>query len=202
MTPMIRVLLVDDDEVTLAAHQRLLAAFSEVHVASSGEAALQILGERGPFGVAVVDIGVADMPGTGLLEELRNRSPETVRVVVTVIDDLPSAIEVFNTCGVFRYLTKPCKPVALTTAVREAVGCFQRAAAERADLHQVFDGIVQLLTGEITSVAGHTQAQGTGPATGAGPAVADDLRPRNGGRVDATGNRRHSAARAGEDPGA
>ena len=128
-----RVLLVDDEIRVVEALQRSLhnAPF-EVAVATSGEEALRAL-EHGPIDVIVSDEQMPDLLGTELLAAVRERSPRTMRVMLTGDPRLESAVRAINVAGVFRYLQKPCHADELRRCIDEAL-CAAPGAAARQSL--------------------------------------------------------------------
>jgi DNA-binding NtrC family response regulator len=60
------------------------------------------------------------MDGIELLSRVAERSPDTVRVLLTGHADLKAAIDAVNHGDVYRFLTKPCPPEALRQAVDDA----------------------------------------------------------------------------------
>ncbi|GAG23040.1 unnamed protein product, partial [marine sediment metagenome] len=54
----------------------------EVHTASGGPDALEMLGRDGPFDVAVMDLALPDSDGISMIGRLRERC-ETLRVIIT-----------------------------------------------------------------------------------------------------------------------
>jgi DNA-binding NtrC family response regulator len=72
-----------------------------------------------------IDLIISDnlMPGTrgvDLLIEVRQRYPNTVRVMLTGHSDLEDAKAAINEGEVYRFLTKPCAPEELKAVVRHA----------------------------------------------------------------------------------
>jgi response regulator RpfG family c-di-GMP phosphodiesterase len=146
-----RVLLVDDDVVVLATHQRILRGAFEVDTASDGLAALNELDTHGSYAVVVVDMNMPRMSGLELLVEMQKRSPHTVRIMLTSMSDQETAANAVNSGHVFRFLKKPCRPDLFIGAVRDAVAQHTLMTHERALLEQTFSGIVQLLTGVLAT---------------------------------------------------
>lgn len=78
-----RVLLVDDNVDAAEMLGELLGLLGhEVTIAHDGQAALE-LGERGPFDIALVDLGLPDMSGHELGARLKAMAPETSVVIVS-----------------------------------------------------------------------------------------------------------------------
>jgi response regulator RpfG family c-di-GMP phosphodiesterase len=73
-----------------------------------------------------------------------------VRVILTGNADVSTAIEAVNCGAVFRFLTKPCPPKALTSAIAASLRQHQLIHAERRVLEQTVGAIVQVLTEILT----------------------------------------------------
>jgi EAL domain-containing protein (putative c-di-GMP-specific phosphodiesterase class I)/CheY-like chemotaxis protein len=114
-----------DDEPHVTANFRIMfrkAAF-KVLVANSGAQALELLASTS-VDIIVSDEQMPDMPGSALLAEVRQRYPETVRIILTGEASLDAAIAAINYGGIFRFLRKPC-------AAEELVACLKEAAHAR-----------------------------------------------------------------------
>lgn len=86
-----RVLVVEDEATIRDVVNRVLGLKHEVEVAADGTSALRIL-EDHTFDVALIDLGMPDLPGDKVAEALRERHPETATVLMTgwrLADDDP-----------------------------------------------------------------------------------------------------------------
>lgn len=140
-----KVLFVDDDPNLLASCERSFRRRFPVETAGGGEAALQILAERGPFAVVVSDRQMPGMDGIQLLSLVRQRAPDTVRIMLTGNVDLEGAIKVVNEGNIFRFLTKPCPSEILGKAVEDALAQYRLVIAEKELLNKTLSGSVKLL---------------------------------------------------------
>lgn len=78
-----KILIVDDEEIVLRAHQEELACVGyEVKIASTGKEAIILAGKE-MFDIAYVDLIMPDMDGVKLCKELKKISPKTEVVLVT-----------------------------------------------------------------------------------------------------------------------
>ncbi len=148
-----RVLLVDDDPNVLSGFQRQLRKRFRIKTALGGEQALELLERSGPFAVIVSDQRMPEMDGVTLLEEVRRRSPETVRLMLTGNADQETAQEAVNRGQVFRFLTKPCPPETLVAALEEALELHRSRAAERRVLEETLTGAIRLVTDVLSMAA-------------------------------------------------
>ena len=98
-----KVLFVDDDPTVLATYQRLLRRQFTVDTALGGLGALDAVQRRGPYAVVVADMEMPGMNGIGLLVQVQDRFPDTVRVMLTGRASLETAVEAVNEGNVFRF---------------------------------------------------------------------------------------------------
>lgn len=116
-----RILLVDDEpRVTDALRRALRLEEYEVSVCNSAKGALAMM-ETETFDVIVSDEQMPGMTGTALLAIVRDRWPDTVRIVLTGQANLEAALRAINEGSVFRFLTKPCRGGDLAGTVRQAL---------------------------------------------------------------------------------
>jgi PAS domain S-box-containing protein len=107
------VLVVDDDEARAASLVRLLAE-SDVHAsfAKSGLHALQLL-QLEPVDVVVADQFMPGMDGVKLLELVRQRFPDTARILFTAHASPDIVLAAVNRARVSKVLLKNMHPVAI-----------------------------------------------------------------------------------------
>jgi len=119
------ILFVDDEPRILQAFERQLRKRFSISTAESAEEALKILRDDGPCAVIVSDMWMPGMDGITLLTRVKNLYPDTVRIMLTAHTDQKAAIEAVN-CGlIFRFLTKPIRPEALTSLLDLAIGQYR-----------------------------------------------------------------------------
>jgi response regulator RpfG family c-di-GMP phosphodiesterase len=149
-----RILCVDDDPNLLQGLVRILRARYEVETAPGGAAALEILENRGStsFAVVVADQRMPGMDGVTLLANVSVIAPNTIRVLLTGQVDIDSAIAAVNQGHIFRFLTKPCAPAELLTALAACVEQYRLVHAEKVLLEQTLRGSIKALI-DILSLA-------------------------------------------------
>lgn len=141
-----KILFVDDDPNVLAATERSFRRRFTVETAAGGEQGLEKIVQQGPFDVVVSDRQMPKMDGIQFLRLVRERAPETVRIMLTGNADLEVAIQVVNEGNIFRFLTKPCALETLTKALEDAVAQYRLVMAEKELLTKTLNGAIKLLT--------------------------------------------------------
>ncbi len=116
-----KILLVDDEPHVLFALVRSLGRRFTLQCAGSGAEALALIKQDGPFAVIVSDMRMPGMHGLDLLRQVRGRSPETVRLVLSGAGDFGMVVSAINDGAVFRFLTKPVTTDALRDALESAL---------------------------------------------------------------------------------
>ncbi|MEZ4446163.1 MAG: hybrid sensor histidine kinase/response regulator [Polyangiaceae bacterium] len=107
------VLYVDDDHSNRVVFEHSFRGQFSLITAPSAEEALALLEER-DVGVLVTDQRMPGMSGNELLEEVKQRWPEIVRVVITAYSDLDAILKAINDGLVARYVVKPWDREELT----------------------------------------------------------------------------------------
>ncbi|MGD9917512.1 MAG: sigma-54-dependent transcriptional regulator [Paenirhodobacter sp.] len=117
------ILLVDDEPHSLVAMRLALEDEFEVLEASTVDAAIAFLEEEW-VQVVISDQRMPGRSGVEFLTEVRERWPETVRIVITGYSDNAAMIAAINEAGVHQFLTKPWHPEQLLAAARNAAQMF------------------------------------------------------------------------------
>ena len=159
-----RILVVDDDRRLREALVRELGRRFALDTAASAEEALDKLSRRGPYAVILADLHMPGTDGITLLEEVRRRWPDTVRMMFTGRADRTQVVEALNTGYLFRFLDKPCPSQTLARALREALDQHRRILAARElaavkkqkeALEKVVVGFTRLVEARDPYTAGH-----------------------------------------------
>lgn len=142
------VLFVDDDERVLNSWRR---HFSDerytIVMAKSGDDARRIMAGI-KVAVVVTDYSMPRGDGLELLRYVSTEFPDTARILVSGQATLKIASEALNACGVFRIFEKPCSPIDLAIAIREALSLSgEQRPLEEASLEREFPGITRLKRG-------------------------------------------------------
>ena len=119
------ILIVDDEENVLAALRRLFRSEGyKIMTATSPMAALQMM-ETEPADLVISDNSMQQMSGIELLREIRERWPDTIRIMLTGYADLDAAMGAINGGEVYRFATKPWNAAGLKSMVRDGLNHFR-----------------------------------------------------------------------------
>lgn len=137
------VLFVDDEASVREAVRHLLIeeADIELHLADGGAKALELLAEH-EFDVLVSDQQMPGMKGLELMQEVRLRAPDTVRILLSGQVDLSHVTAAFNEGLLARFMVKPWKDEELVGAIREGFRQ-RRVLTESRDLLARFERLKQ-----------------------------------------------------------
>ncbi|MBC7610379.1 MAG: response regulator [Polaromonas sp.] len=119
LTARLRILFVDDEERILSGLKLLFSQQYEVHLATGGARALELLAQL-HFHVIVSDQRMPNMTGTELLSKARLASPNTVRILLTGYSDLAAIVGSVNEGEVYRFASKPWNTQEIRGTVAEA----------------------------------------------------------------------------------
>ncbi|WP_088278843.1 response regulator [Ideonella sp. A 288] len=114
-----KVLFVDDEERIVNLLRIMFRANFEVFTATSGDAALKII-DAHDIQVVVSDQRMPGMTGIELLSAVRQRSPATMRILLTGYSDLAAIVGSVNDGEVFRFANKPWNNEEIKATVAEA----------------------------------------------------------------------------------
>jgi len=146
-----KILFVDDDLNILSGYSRALRKHCHFETAMGAENGLLMLQHDGPFAVVISDRQMPQIDGVKFLSLVKQKSPDTVRMMLTGNADLESTIELVNQGNLFRFLTKPCSVDVITKAIDDGLQQYRMVIAERELLEKTLRGSVQVLV-EILSI--------------------------------------------------
>lgn len=119
-----KILLVDDEPLILAVlSESLIGKPYEIHTATSGEQAQDIMRYH-RFKVVISDECMKGMQGSEFLSHVRERYPNTVRILLTGHATLKAAMKAVNQGEIYRFFTKSCNDTEIKFAVRSAIEKF------------------------------------------------------------------------------
>ncbi len=111
------IMFIDDEQRVLKSMRAMFRKDYEVHLANSGAEALSLL-EQHDIDVVVSDQRMPEMTGVEVLTEIKQRSPRTIRILLTGYADLEAVEASINDAEVFKYLMKPCPADEVRGAVK------------------------------------------------------------------------------------
>ncbi len=117
----VRILFVDDEAHLLAGLRRMLRdrrSEWDMRFAASGSEALSMLDQE-PADVVVSDMRMPEMDGAELLSTVRNRHPDTIRIILSGYAENEAILKSVGPSH--QYLAKPCAPEKLRMTVTNAL---------------------------------------------------------------------------------
>ncbi len=139
------IMLVDDEQAVLDGIARRLGADYQLTLANAPLGALDILNSGEKFAVILTDMQMPGMDGLSFIRRAREVSPNSVFLMLTGNQDLPTATRALNEGQVFRYFTKPCASADLRAGLDAALRQYELLQAERELLQRTFVGSVNIL---------------------------------------------------------
>jgi response regulator RpfG family c-di-GMP phosphodiesterase len=122
------LLCVDDEPNILAALRRLFRSSGyRVLTAGSGAEGLAVL-EREVVDLVISDMRMPEMDGARFLAQVRQRWPDSTRLLLTGYADIQSILDAINDGEIYRYITKPWDDTDIQLIVRHAL---ERRALEQ-----------------------------------------------------------------------
>lgn len=183
------LLIVDDEKPIVDSLHGLFRRDYQVFTGTSAAEGLEVLA-REKIDVVLSDQRMSPVDGTEFLVQVKERSPDTVRILVTGYADIESVIRAVNYGQIYGYVTKPWKPDELETLVKQAVrhlelieenrrlteelknanAGLERKVAERTqeleDLEQYKEGIISNLTSGMLVTDTNLRITSLNPAAG------------------------------------
>ena len=150
-----KVLLVDDEPNVLEGYKRQLRGRVDIHTAIGGLEGLKAIESRGPYAVVISDFMMPVMDGVTFLAQVKEKAPETVRVMLTGHAHLQLATDAVNQGQIFRFLSKPCSADTLLLTIKAGLEQYRLVTAEKELLEKTLSGSIKVLT-EVLSLANPT----------------------------------------------
>ena len=130
------ILVVDDEQDNLDAFRFNFRKQFDVHLASSGEEALELLGDL-DAAVIVADQRMPRMTGIELLRRAAALRPDAVGLIVTAFTDVDVLVEAVSLGQVRRYITKPWQSGEMRAVLQQEIERFHLARENRRLLEQL-----------------------------------------------------------------
>ncbi len=115
-----KILVIDDDNsLRRVLEYNLQEEGYDVHAASSGEEGLYWFGQATPD-LVITDMKMTGMDGLMVLKSIKERSPETLVIIITAFGTVDVAVEAMKN-GAYDYITKPFNRDELKLTVKKAL---------------------------------------------------------------------------------
>jgi putative nucleotidyltransferase with HDIG domain len=124
-----RILFVDDEPRLLDALRRMLRPLHnewDMRFVTSGPEALERLAAE-PFEIVITDLRMPGMDGSELLAAIRDRCPDTTRIILSGTTDMDVTMQ--SVAMAHQFLAKPCEPQTLRNTIRRAFALSHLIAA-------------------------------------------------------------------------
>lgn len=119
--PPATLLFVDDEPSILSSLRRLFRPHGyRIFTAEGGAAGLEVL-DNESIDLVISDMRMPEMDGARFLEQVRQRKPDVVRILLTGYADMESTIAAINRGEIYRYLNKPWNDNDIVLTVRDAL---------------------------------------------------------------------------------
>jgi len=166
-TPHESLLFVDDEPNILSALRRLFRPLGyRIFIAENAAAGLEIISNE-KIDLVISDMRMPEMDGAQFLEQVRLKSPDTIRILLTGYADIKSTIAAINKGQIYRYIAKPWEDSDITLTVRHALerkylkcekerleALTKRQNAELKDINASLEEKVQARTEEVRQTMG------------------------------------------------
>ena len=149
------ILFVDDSNLALQMAKDLFLSKGIMILTASDAAHALELFKLHEIAVVVSDNHMPGMSGLEFLCELRNVSPDTVKVLMSAYVDLPTALAAINNSEVYRYLLKPWKEEEILEVVREGLKRYRLIHTIRREDESVLRSLAQTIELKDPSTKGH-----------------------------------------------
>lgn len=137
------ILVVDDEgAIRYSISKTLQRVGYQVHTASSGEEALEMMDSQ-RYDVVLTDIRMPGLTGVELLAEIKKSAPDAVVILLTGYASLETAIESLR-LGAHDYLVKPSSSQDIRQSVSQGLERAQNMKHRRALLRTIRDNVEEL----------------------------------------------------------
>jgi len=126
-----KVLFVDDDNLVLEGIKRQLRREFDISVAIGGQEGLTTLEREGPFAVVVSDFNMPRMDGIAFLNQVYQKYPDTVLIMLTGRAELDVAVNALHQAHIARFLNKPCSKEILQETLNDGLEQYRLRISEQ-----------------------------------------------------------------------
>lgn len=166
------ILYIDDKEANLRAFKALLRRDYRVFISTDAQEAFDTIA-REDIALIIADYKMPRMTGVAFLEQVRQRFPNTVRMLLSGHADIDAVIESVNRGEVFRFIKKPWIEQLLINEIKNAFELYdakQHLQQKNKELETAYKELSYFtysaahnLTGPVATVQGLTNLMRTEP---------------------------------------
>lgn len=123
MNDQVKILFVDDERNVLKSLRRLFMDEDryEIHMAESGAEGLEILEQEQDVRLIISDYRMPGMNGVQFLAQACDRSPDSIRIVLSGYADTAAVVEAINLGQIYKFIPKPWSDEELKSTVASAL---------------------------------------------------------------------------------
>ncbi len=114
-----KILIVDDKKSVRTAIGMTLEGEYRILLAEKGSEALELFHQESPD-LILLDIGLPDMSGMDVLNDVKKKDPDAMVIMVTAIEDVKTIVEAVK-MGAYDYLVKPINAQELLLTAKNAL---------------------------------------------------------------------------------
>ena len=133
------LLIVDDESRVLRSLKAVFRSTYRVKTTTDCQEALQIIRDN-PVNTIISDQRMPEMRGVDLLSQVKELSPNTMRLLLTGYSDISSTLDAINEGEVYRYITKPWGQSEIQSVISDAMQISTKLF--HADQVPVYDDVV------------------------------------------------------------
>jgi len=116
----IKILYIDDELNNLVGFKASFRIEYAIYIAGNTVEATEILDKNPDIRIIFCDQRMPDKTGVEFFEEIRERHPLPIRILITGYADIESVINAINRGNIFRYVKKPWVDADIISAIEEA----------------------------------------------------------------------------------
>ena len=115
----IKVLYIDDEQNNLVGFKATFRFDYTIFIATDVQQAYAHLKANPDISIVLCDQRMPDITGARFFEEMRERYPDPVRMLITGYSDIESVIDAVNKGHIYRYIKKPWTDADIRSAIEE-----------------------------------------------------------------------------------
>lgn len=119
MANLMKIVIVDDDEVNLTFCKRVLQDYETFPYRDPKKALAHCL--QNDFDLILTDMRMPSMTGIGLIQEIRKKKHDFAALIISAYSDSEYLMEAVNAANISQYLLKPVEAAVLNAKVEDAL---------------------------------------------------------------------------------